>query len=257
MDVCIQTDPQFAARIQTLAPLGTASEPRSIKAVRLDQLPATSRLGELAATWLSREEQHLFARFSREKRKREWLAGRLAAKLALLDWEGSPAGRQAVFWHRWAVLPEPSGRPKAKPAGKEKIVPGLSISHSAGLAVALVAANSCGIDIQQVSPTASRAQERFSTPGEQEVLLALEEDETRRCTLLWSAKEALRKSLVIEPLAGFRELELTSLTTSPPGRHALFFSFHRSSSPLEVTAFFHDDYACCLTGTGTHARKLT
>ncbi len=130
------------------------------------------------------------------KRRRQWLGGRLAVKRAAAAHIGCDAAELAI-------RPEEDGRPVLLRGGKaEKTC--VSISHSHDMAVAVAAAAPCGIDVERISPRPARLAERFSLPQESRLLEPVG-DETGY-TMLWCAKEALRKA--IRPMPGFLGLEL-------------------------------------------------
>lgn len=160
----------------------------------------------LARQWLTREERERFFSFGGRKRRLEWLGGRVAAKTLLLN--GTHAG---LAPQQMAVTTLESGRPAA--AG----VADLSISHSGDFAVALaVTSGRCGVDLQKTTPTVTRVRERFARSGEAEAvgrMAALGPEEA--LTLLWCAKEAVRKAA--GDLPGFLEIGIDALELPAPG----------------------------------------
>ena len=243
---------------------GTGSR-HVISAVRLPLLDEELLVrGEpqLLARHLLPAEQRLFARFRHAKRKIEWLGGRLAAKHALgrLTAEGVEAGG----WHDWIVLAENDGRPFAEYTGAAgpKETPALSISHSHGMAVAMAAtARRCGIDIQAITPTVNRIQERFATGPELAILAAAglvppagAAAQEAALTLLWAAKEALRKAAAPGHLPGFLEMELTATEKTSGRPECMRVILHVANrggsllgkSPAEqyrVTAWYYENFA--------------
>lgn len=186
-----------------------------LRRVDLLALQAEVEVGRLdPAEFLTPAEQATFSGFSFPKRRGEWLGGRLAAKAAALARAGLPLNAAALI--EWQVTSAPDGRPgflRATTINSDP-VPELSISHSHGVAAALVAARPCGLDLQIVTDTVIRAQERFCTEAEASLLrdgAGQDAREKMRLTLLWAAKEALRKGRGGVPLTGFMAMRLAGL----------------------------------------------
>lgn len=134
-----------------------------------------------------------------DKRRSEFLAGRLCALLAL----------------RAAGAPEVVGR-----AGRAPVWPaGLrgSISHTAGRAMAVVSrrVTAIGLDCEPPIPAATAAgiARRVLTPGDR-AFRPPDWDEARFLTLAFSAKEAVYKALSdrLADIPGFGEAHLASLS---------------------------------------------
>lgn len=183
--------------------------------VRLNEVEQALQRDEEAfvAAFLSPEERELFAAYSYSKRRREWLGGRLAAKAAvaqLLEINGDPAAMAAL-----SILPSENGSPRLETFSVNAAErPALSISHSGDYGAAMaVAAGTCGIDIQKILAKTERLADRFSEEREvrllQDSLGRLREEE--RLTLLWSAKEALKKALRADQPVIFQGIVLQSL----------------------------------------------
>ena len=140
--------------------------------------------------WLTPTEMNIFAGWNSEKRRSEWLAGRLAAKKLLreelgigpLDWQ---VGRDGV-----APVIAGCDLPRAA----------LSLSHSGGLGAATVsdihAEGSAGIDIQRIRPVHPGLCARVFTLNERRQIAAQfgSEDSPDGMLLLWSLKEAAIKA---------------------------------------------------------------
>lgn len=167
----------------------------------------------LCQRWLHREERGKLASLRHWKRRVEWLGGRLCVKEALLACLRSarPAAADIPASHlRIGALP--SGRPflNPDPLTGELAAPCISISHSGEYAMAVAAAVPCGIDIQENREALGRVRERFCEPREEELmrhhLAAMAPSE--RLTLLWAAKESVKKGVVTGRMPGFLELTL-------------------------------------------------
>ncbi|GAB4338899.1 MAG: hypothetical protein Kow0089_11220 [Desulfobulbaceae bacterium] len=188
---------------------------------------------------LSEEEKRLFATYSYPKRRREWLGGRIAAKAALARLLERPPGTPAAT--EISILPNPSGAPGI--IGLSGTVPALSISHSGRYGAALAAAApTCGIDIQIVSDKTVRVADRFASRAEEKLLAGAIPGLSRawRLTLLWSAKEAVKKTLLAEQPAFFKGVDLHSVAGDDPLRLALSSPDGRT---VQVHVTLRDEYA--------------
>lgn len=190
---------------------------------------------------LSPAEQTRYASLTHPKRQRQWLGGRLAAKQAVT---ALLAGIDPPLLTALTIANDATGKPFV--AGECIRQPlSLSISHSGDLAVALAAPAPCGIDIQQITPAMARVRQRFLSPAEEdamsEALAGL--PELTRLTMLWAAKEALRKLFSGPPVPAFSETVFCGCAKEDNG-HLLLFSSpqicHNAPHPLRVMATVHD-----------------
>ncbi|NTV13329.1 MAG: 4'-phosphopantetheinyl transferase superfamily protein [Desulfobulbaceae bacterium] len=228
------------------ATLGLPEEPelRRVDLTVLQTLLDTSRMNP--DSFLTPAEQATWAGLIFPKRRQEWLGGRLAAKAAALA--GSGQTITAAGLAQWQVSSSPDGRPVL---GRLGALPGesaaeLSISHSHGLAAALVVtARPCGLDLQKVTDTVVRVRERFCTESEGDLLRrggAGGEREEVRLSLLWAAKEALRKGRGGVPLTGFLAMQLAGIDRI--GELAWCFRLTVAGvGEYQVVVFLFDDFA--------------
>ena len=193
--------------------LGLVAAP-VLRRVDLAMLQAEVDGARLAPSgFLTPSEQATFAGFTFPKRRREWLGGRLVAKAAALAWDGQALSASGLAG--WQVNSAADGRPdlaRVATIGGEA-APELSISHSHGQAAALVASRPCGLDLQKVTDTVLRVRERFGSEAEG-ILLQRVVPEAREevcLSLLWAAKEALRKGRGGVPLTGFLAMRLAGI----------------------------------------------
>jgi phosphopantetheinyl transferase len=166
----------------------------------------TGCMPEVAGRRLSAEELSQWSGFHQGKRRAEWLAGRLAAKWAA----AGLLGETAAEWQDLVIRSEGDGRPYLV-AGAHAVAPFISISHSGPLAAALAANLPCGLDIQEPGPKIHTVRQRFVAPEEEDILgasLPGPFTETERLTMLWAAKEAVRKMVRTAPLLGLLEIRL-------------------------------------------------
>lgn len=143
--------------------------------------------------WLNATERARLDEFRFEKRRRDWLLGRWAAKLALLRAVGLPErdlGRVGIGTAAdGAPMPTLDGRPCRTR---------LSLSHSHGRAfsVASTDAGALGCDMEFIEPRGPEFVETWFTESERErAMRAAPEYLDSLVTMVWSAKEATLKAL--------------------------------------------------------------
>ena len=165
--------------------------PTDVVRVEIDRV--WSHADELLGTRFTTRERDAFERLRVDKRRRDWLAGRLAAKRAVQLRLGLPQRRIEIL--RTPEGPQ-RGRPVARIDGERAIAGSISISHSGGLAVACHATTDVGIDIEVCEPRDESFISTAFTADEARALLDLGEAERPDAvTLAWCRKEALAKSL--------------------------------------------------------------
>lgn len=133
---------------------------------------------------LCEKELDFYNRLKIQKRKTEWLGGRLALKKLL-------GAHFSCAWTDFTVLtPGGVGKPVVSVMGKIISVP-FSITHSNGFAVAALAPEHkyIGIDLEKIVPRIKAWKNSFFHPAE----LTRSDDEF--LTSLWTQKEALVKLL--------------------------------------------------------------
>ncbi len=196
----------------------------------LEALKPADNLPERLALLLSPGEMENFAAFRLEKRRREWLGGRLAAKQALLLLTGGDNDVRTI-----SILPDEHGRP-CPTMPLPPPVPSLSISHSGAFAVAMAGqGRNCGIDVQEIVPRIDRLADHIGEPQELALLAEHVADTvTTRLTMLWAAKEAVKKSLLSDQAAFFSAIRLLAIRRHREG--AAFFHFTCSRRGRRETA---------------------
>ena len=165
----------------------------------LDQLPKR-------IDWLTPAERERYEGFRFDKRQKDWLLGRWAAKQALLTLSGLPQSDIA----RFEVLAASNGAPEAKLDGKPCDT-GLSISHSNGRAFSVVSTDTCrlGCDLELVEPRSEDFVDTFFTATERErVQQAAPEYRDTLTTMIWSTKESTLKALRTGLRADTRSVEV-------------------------------------------------
>ncbi|NNK94311.1 MAG: 4'-phosphopantetheinyl transferase superfamily protein [Desulfobacterales bacterium] len=217
--------------------------------VTLIDTPSTHNGSETAAAsnWLSTEERLQFERYSFEKRRLEWLSGRICAKQAVLQLLEEQDSSKTFRPEDIVIRNSPSGRPfvqtSSLPVSFEDI--DISISHSHGKAAGLAGHGYCGIDIQYLNGALFKVRDRYCSDIEMAILNDVSADELVQLGLLWVAKEAIRKCLSVIKIAGFLEMRLDQVSEEQEF-HVLHFqpdlSFARTG-PLSVLTHFDGSYA--------------
>ncbi len=202
-------------------------------------------------SFLSKKEQKKYLSFNFDKRKLEWLGGRVAAKISCSELILGP--QTPVDWHAWEVTPNPAGRPYILPnLPNIGPPPDISISHSGNLACGCASQKlTCGIDLQKITSTTIKVKKRFASSKEQSILKKSMSacDQSTALTLLWAAKESLRKAFVCDPLLGFTDLQLIDLIPYDNSTYGAFFSCTRFPDAPMMQCFLvkHHEYAFALT----------
>lgn len=192
--------------------------------------------GQVVDTYLCQKEKAQYAGYKYPKRRYEWLGGRIAAKYAAINFSANKTvvSVDKKIWRNLQVCQNNNKPPCvcASPAGYNP--PYISISHSHGVALGLAANYKCGVDIQKITPSIEKVQDRFSTVPEQNLLYDLDAspESARLClTMLWSAKEAIKKASHIQPLPGF--LEITLLNVQKEDGYRFHLVFRRDKNKME------------------------
>ena len=161
--------------------------------------------------WLTADELTVFAGWRSQKRKAEWLAGRLAAKRLLFEELGLEP-------RQWQI-----GRVGVAPAIISRhALPDLtlSLSHSDGMGAATFsqtnAEGSAGIDIQHIRPVHPGLCARVFTQAERDQILFQfgSENDIAGMLLLWALKEAAIKA---RRQAWGRDLQSIEVRLDSPG----------------------------------------
>ena len=174
-------------------------------------VPTSVRVREaLARRWLAERELTLLPPRSVEKRRCEFVAGRLAAKAAGARLRGVRPARDAFY--TIVADGECAGRPIAVDAARAPIPAAhLSITHSAGVAVAAAAVTPVGVDLTPAEPCARSFDEEAFLDGEldawQRLLGASPPARTRAAA--FAAKEAALKWLGVGLRAALHDVRVT------------------------------------------------
>ncbi len=164
---------------------------------------------------LSTAERNYCKRFRYPKRRNEWLGGRTAAKAALLPLPVFQGVQDEA--DRLTILPDEHGRPiLEEPFGRAKTENiALSITHSGeyAAAFAIQGLSFCGIDLQKISAKLPDLTNHFTTAAELDMLECRPElgDRETALTMLWAAKESLKKSLLSDQSVIFSGVEVKQI----------------------------------------------
>jgi len=118
----------------------------------------------LSRRWLTREELSVCPARAVEKRRAEFVAGRIAAKISIARLEGVGAGRDTA-----RILVErgqSAGRPIAIANRAERSRTEISITHVDGVAIAGAATTRIGLDLVSVEDRAASFDVEAFAPGE-------------------------------------------------------------------------------------------
>jgi len=196
---------------------------------------------QFAQDHLSTSEQERFFSFKYPKRQVEWLGGRLAAKRAVSMLLTKTNNSVAAF-PDFSVGATQEGRPLLH-LKKVHTPIDISISHSGNLAAALAVSHiCCGLDIQEITKKILKVKSRFASPAEEQIMYQLPclkaFSEETGLTMLWSAKEAFRKSIVCKPMLGFLDISLLEVNGTLAQGFIGTFTCRRLTESRRLTAFF-------------------
>jgi 4'-phosphopantetheinyl transferase len=164
-------------------------------------------------------EKNQFAKFTNEKRKKEYLAVRLLIKCML-------AGNNEIFYNS-------SGKPFLKDTNMN-----ISISHSDELVVIMISANKAGIDVETLNRKVKKIAPRVL--NEQELADSSEDDlegEGLKQLLYWCAKEAAFKTVSEKNINFKSDIEINPFKIKDDNGE--FFGIYRKYVKLSFRYFFH------------------
>ena len=159
---------------------------------------------------LTPSEREIFERLAVDKRKQDWLAGRIAGKRAVQKETGLP-------FHRIEIRVEESGRPRVFAGGQASEL-FLSITHSADFAAAIAGRAPIGLDLEKIEPRDRSFEDLVLTAEDRarlDGLTGVERDQ--HLTLLWCEKEAYAKLIGDGLRIPFAELAVPAGVTMERG----------------------------------------
>ncbi len=200
---------------------------------------------EYLKSWLSSKEHDVYQSYKLEKRRNEYLAGRVSAKLAVMH--VLPCSYNRTSFTDIEICYEPSGRPYISLPGKTPEMIDISISHSGQYGCCLAANSPCGIDIQSAETTLAKVQDRFCTDQEKAVLAAQIID-LKQLAVLWAGKEAIKKRYGKHgSMPGFLDIILLREQSLSQHIQHLTFSLSQTGAEIQVIASTIDQYALAMT----------
>lgn len=166
-----------------------------------------------------------YERFTVPRRKTSFLLGRYVAKQALAVLLQEPV------YANIEIAPGVFTQPIVKFPTPEPV--GVSITHAGELACALAfpQIHPMGIDVERLDPKSIQAMQSQMLPGELRPEVLPQLPALVRCTVLWTAKEALSKVLKCGLMCPFALLETVELRQDTSGyvgyfRHFGQYKFH-------------------------------
>ena len=227
--------------------------------------PDTESFDPSVARLLHRREQEQALSYRLAKRRNEFLAGRIAARLALAQYWAAKSGRQAL--PEVEIINDSKGRPwvrmKLVPGEDNMPPPEISISHGGAYGAAMASDAPCGIDLQEQQGTLLRVRDKYCSTEEDRVLVNFlpEMTPSARLSLLWTAKEAAKKACSCRWMPGFLDLRLDLPMQRQDGWYVLELALTRAPedlllpAKLSVLATTFNEYglAVCILTESRHA----
>jgi len=178
------------------------------------------------AAWrdrLTSAERDRMAAFPSEKRRHDWLLGRVAAKAAVRR-ALRRRGRPAPSWVEIAVGSSEAGAPRVQLPGGEALALALSLSHGHGRAAAWATTPGPrgglpGVDLERIRPRPEGTLRFYLHPEERAWVDPLEPGDDApgprdvAAVVLWSLKEAAFKAL--QPPRGLGLLDVALVLSDP------------------------------------------
>jgi acyl transferase domain-containing protein/phosphopantetheinyl transferase len=146
-----------------------------------------------ARFFLHEAEMPEFLALADKKRRQQFLASRVAAKDAIRLWWSRHQGTEDLLHPSlFLIAHDDLGQPYIVP-GEGPAIGHISLAHTEAGAVALVADEPVGIDVESAAQDASALLPDFATAEEAELLAPLDDAGVSAATHLWCAKEAMAK----------------------------------------------------------------
>lgn len=161
--------------------------------------------------FLHPHEADSFRSLQFERRKKSYLLGRYAAKQALGHYLGEPDASATL-----EIVSGIFNHPLVRGDGTDPT--GISISHSEHIACALAFpdVHPMALDIEEPNEQKAHVMKTQIISRELEEASAVCENETLRCTIIWTVKEALSKALRCGMTCPYEMLAVKELEFHPP-----------------------------------------
>lgn len=173
--------------------------------------------------FFSKKELSEYETISMEKRKHEYLTGRICAKHATIKLVKKTNNAPPTI-SDITISNHESGRPYIEASAFLNSTD-VSISHSGDFAGAVACNTSCGMDIQEHTPSLHKVLSKYRSYQEKSLLQKInsKSEETGKMAQLWCAKEAMRKAASEQRLFGFLEFVLVNVTNLEKNINLLSF----------------------------------
>lgn len=184
------------------------------------------------------ESQRYFG-FKYEKKRLEWLAGRLAAKEALSRYFLNDNFKNTSI----SIYNQADGCPKIRMDTKDvnQSVPHVSISHSRDIAVALIGQDAgIAIDVQEVKQEIKEIADDFSDKKEQQMFQSIQGlTQDQVLTTIWAVKESARKAVGVE-LCTMKALKIQAINID--GNNIICDLYHANTGKIRSGAIKSNNY---------------
>lgn len=171
-----------------------------------------------------------------EKRKRDYLIGRYAAKQAVAALLQERDLRSILIKH--GVF----NQPIVSCGDKHNIQVSITHCDELGAAVAFPEAHPMGIDLQKINTSKREVIESQATEAEKEMITTLLCPYDTFLTLLWTTKEALSKVLRTGLMTPFTVFEMSSVEA----QNNYFLGCFRNFAQYKTLSFEKDEYVCSI-----------
>ncbi len=237
-------EPPRQLRIRELLGLPAGSLQLAQADLRSLDLALADRAELVLGAFLGPEERLEWNALGHDKRRREWLGGRIAAKTAVRMLLGPDLTVKEIRILTSARDRSPVVELKRELEGSP---PAISISHSRDVAVALASkAAGLGVDVEAVSATVEELLPQFATTEEAQAFGRVFSSLPEALTLLWAAKEACRKALGARRVAA-HEIQLREIRGLDEYGVAVFL---HPAGEIRCSVFADNDYAWAAARSG-------
>jgi 4'-phosphopantetheinyl transferase len=153
---------------------------------------------------INAHEKRIFNALKIEKRRVEWLSGRMAAKEAFKQFNNK--SYENTYRKEITILNQQNRAPYILEIPELYI----SISHSSEFAVAVISQNKIGVDIETIEQRPTALMDYFCSKNEQTILQNLRNNSSRSYILLtkfWTRKEAISKYVQLGAKLNFKKID--------------------------------------------------
>ncbi|MFH0824452.1 MAG: 4'-phosphopantetheinyl transferase superfamily protein, partial [Pseudomonadota bacterium] len=196
---------------------------------------------EFITRLLTEEEANEYAEKKVPKRANEWIAGRVAAKTAVLSAiagsvQGYDGNGNAPLGSTIRIVTDGNRKPIAELTDRPgEAVAAVSISHSNGVAMAAASTEpgfvGLGVDVEKVEERADSWVQDYFT-GEEIAIAGRSDDRPRTLTAIWALKEAALKAIGTGLAFDMKDIRISELK---PDGHATLEFRNEAAEYLENT----------------------